>query len=483
MPLLEEIENMPTTKYASGKELYNHAQKIAKKYDLYSHALLQTEMSSATWDEATELWRIQTNRNDDILTKWFIPASGPFHTPKFPEIPGIELFHGKSFHSSRWDYDYTGGCVDNPQLTKLRDKRVGVIGTGATAVQIVPAISTWVKDLYVFQRTPSAVNARNQKATDYEWVKKLSPGWQRERMMNFTTVVSGGDVQEDLINDGWTEAIRSTPGFFGIGGDGFDSETLAKRQQLADFKKMESVRRHIDEVVKDKATAEALKPYYEQFCKRPCFHDGYLSAFNQDNVHLVDTQGKGVERVSETCVYAGGKDWPLDCIIYATGFEFGGDFTKDNAPIIGPKGVSLSEKWKDGPTTFHSWGVNGFPNLLLMSVAQSAPNPNWTHTMVEMGDHLIYIVKECEKRGLQRVEPSAEAERFWVADAVKKSETRAEFLKNCTPGYYNNEGEVNEKTLRAQPYNGGALMFQSITKKWREDGKLEGLVWKGMNGN
>jgi len=483
MPLLEETDSMPTKKYASGKELYEHAKKIAKQYDLYSHCLLQTEMSSATWDEKAELWRIQTNRNDDILTKFFIPASGPFHSPKFPDIAGIDLFQGKSFHSSRWDYAYTGGSADKPELVNLSDKRLGIIGTGATAIQIVPAVTKWVKELYVFQRTPSAVNARNQKDTDYDWAKTLSPGWQRERMQNFTTIISGGDTPEDLVNDGWTEAIRSTPGFFGTGGDGSDSEALAKRQQLADFKKMESVRQRVDRVVKNKKTAEALKPYYQQFCKRPCFHDEYLEAFNKDNVHLVDTEGRGVESVTESGIIAGGKEWPLDCIIYATGFEFGGDFTKDKAPIIGLNGVSLSDKWKDGPTTFHGWAVNGFPNLMLMGVAQSAPNPNWTHSMVEMGGHLIYVIEECKKRRVKTIEPSEEAERSWVADAVKKSETRADFLKNCTPGYYNNDGEVNERTLRAQPYSGGALLFNSIITNWREDGKLEGMIWKTDNGS
>lgn len=474
MPLLEETGTIPTRKYVSGIELYEHAKNISKEYGIAERSLFQTEMTKLTWLDGEAVWKADTDRNDEIRARWVLPAHGPLHTPKFPGVPGIGTFKGKSFHSCRWDYLYTGGSPDDPQLVGLKDKRVGVIGTGATGIQIVASVAEWAKHLYVFQRTPSSVDARNNKITDHTWAKSLQPGWQRERMENFTTIINGRAAEVDLVDDGWTEAVRSTPGFFGTGSD--DTAAAAEKMKLADFKKMEYIRHRVDKIVKDKQTAEKLKPYYQQFCKRPCFHDDYLPAFNRENVTLVDTDGKGVEEVTPEGMIANGQEIELDCIIYATGFDFGGDHTQDNGEVFGRGGISLSKKWKDGPSTLHGWAVNGFPNMFILGPTQSAPNPNWTHSMVEMGTHFLYVFDECQKRGIRTLEASLEGEKSWVDQVILKSEARKDFLMQCTPGYYNNEGVVDNKTVRAQPYGGGGFEFNAILTKWREQNDLKGFL-------
>ena len=152
---------MPTEKYARGKELLAHSERIGRHFGLHEKALFQTEVQSMHWDENQSLWTVKTNRNDNIRAKFVIPCAGPLHRPKLPGIPGMDRFQGKSFHSSRWDYTYTGGDSAG-NLHKLRDKRVGIIGTGATAVQIVPHLAEWSKELYVFQRDPMFSGCQRQ---------------------------------------------------------------------------------------------------------------------------------------------------------------------------------------------------------------------------------------------------------------------------------------------------------------------------------
>ncbi|KAK6385508.1 hypothetical protein LTS17_001076 [Exophiala oligosperma] len=477
MPLCEELKVMPTEKYARGPELQKHARTIADHFGLQEHTLFQTIVKRLAWDDDAAVWIVETNRGDQIQAKWIVQAPGPLHTPKFPGVPGIELFRGKSFHSCRWDYEYSGGTPENPELTKLKDKRVGIIGTGATAIQIVPNIASWVKELYVFQRTPSSVDVRGNRPTDAEWAKTLTKGWQKYRMENFATLVSGGHADEDLVADGWTDILRSLAGFYGTGSDAEDPAAVAAKMQLADFKKMESIRHRVDSLVKDPKTAEALKPWYNQFCKRPCFHDEYLQAFNNPNVHLVHTDGKGVDRITEEGIVANGEETKLDCIIYATGFEFAGDFSgRFGVEVVGRGGQTLSQKWKDGASTFHGWSTHGFPNIMTLTPLQSGSIPNFTHNVVFMMPHLEYLIQQCKKKGIKTMEPSIEAEEAWVKETVALGSARGDFLKECTPGYLNDEGVVNESTLRNQPYGGGAPKFNQLLGDWRKADKLQGMI-------
>jgi cyclohexanone monooxygenase len=472
MPLLEEVGYMPTEKYTKAKELLKHSRMIGEKYDLYSKALFQTEVDEMRWNEEESTWTTHTSRGDVIKSRFIIPAAGPLHRPKLPGLEGINDFKGHSFHSSRWDFDYTGGDPSG-NLYKLKDKRVGIIGTGATAVQIIPHLGEWAKEVYVFQRTPSSIDVRGNRPTDEDWAKSLKPGWQNYRMNNFDNLINGGDEPEDLVGDRWTDIFRS---LLTAKGDRSKPVEFAAKIQLADFQKMESIRARVDEVVKDKETADALKPWYNQFCKRPCFHDEYLQTFNRPNVHLIDTKGQGVDRLTSSGVVASGEEFEIDCLIYATGFELANDWShKTGIEIYGRNNTSITEKWAPGASTLHGWATRGFPNCFFVSVVQAALTPNFMHVTAEQARHFAYVISECRKRGIRTLEPTRKAEEEWCEIIVKGTEIRGEFFKECTPGYYNNEGKASEVAKRNATYGYGSQAFLKILKEWREKGDLEGL--------
>jgi cyclohexanone monooxygenase len=411
-----------------------------------------------------------------MRARFVVMANGPLHRAKLPGIPGIDTFNGHSFHTSRWDYTYTGGTSEG-NLTGLGDKRVGIIGTGATAVQCVPHVGAAAKHLYVFQRTPSSIDVRANRPTDPEWAAGLAPGWHQHRMDNFNILVSGGYQEVDLVSDGWTDIIRKL--LLMIREDGspdLSPDGLASTMELADFEKMEEIRARVDSIVNDPGTAEALKPYYRQFCKRPCFHDEYLDTFNRPNVTLVDTQGRGVERITEHGVVANGVEYEVDCLIFATGFEVGTNYTRRSGyELYGQNGVTLTEKWADGVRTLHGMHSRGFPNCFIISNAQSGFTVNFPHMLNEQAKHLSYIVKHALDHEVRSLEPSQEAEDAWVDTIISLARNGREFLESCTPGYYNNEGKPGELNGQNGPYGGGPIAFVELLQDWRAEGNLKGL--------
>ncbi|WP_370236441.1 MULTISPECIES: flavin-containing monooxygenase [Henriciella] len=476
LPLLEETGFMPAEKYTPAREILGHSARIAERYDLYDDVLFQTEVTAMHWDEWAKRWRVETNRGDAMKARFVIMSNGPLHRPKLPGIPGIRDFGGHTFHTSRWDYDYTGGGPDGG-LDRLADKRVGIIGTGATAVQCVPHLGAGAKELFVFQRTPSSIDVRDNKPTDEDWAKSLEPGWQKKRMDNFNILVSGGYQAEDLVQDGWTDIIRNLL-FIASNRDGEEltPEKLEEIGELADFKKMESIRARVDEVVSDTATAEALKPWYRQFCKRPCFHDDYLETFNRPNVTLVDTGGKGVERITQNGVVVEGVEYELDCLIYATGFEVGTSYTRRSGyELYGRGGTALSDAWEGGVESLHGMFVRGFPNVFVMGGAQAAFTANYPHQLDEQAVHLGYIVSRAFEEGIVQIEPEEAAQSKWVETIISKAQMREKFLAECTPGYYNNEGQIAARARQNSFYGGGSMEYFSILKSWREEGSMAGL--------
>ena len=476
LPLLEEIGYLPVEKYSRAPEILAHSRAIGEHFDLYRNACFQTEVTGMAWDEAAARWIISTNRGDAMKARYVVMANGPLHRPKLPGIPGVETFKGHSFHTSRWDYAYTGGD-SNGHLTGLKDKRVGIIGTGATAVQCVPHLAAAAKELFVFQRTPSSIDVRANRPTDPDWAASLQPGWQQHRMDNFNALVSGGFAEEDLVNDGWTDIIGNLIMMMrNNAAAGQSMETIAETMQLADFQKMEQIRARVDQMVKDKAAAEALKPWYNQFCKRPCFHDEYLDAFNRPNVQLIDTQGRGVEAITEHGVVANGREYEIDCLIYATGFEVGTSYTRRAGyEVVGRGGVTLTQKWADGVSTLHGMHSRGFPNLFLISNSQSGFTVNFPHMINEQSRHLAYIVREASQRQARTVEASAEAEEAWVQTIISSAMMRQKFQEECTPGYYNNEGQPSALAARNGSYGAGPVAFVKLLEDWRAAGELAGL--------
>jgi len=477
LPLIEELGTMPTQKYAAAPEILEHSRNIARHYDLYRNACLQTEVTELVWDDEDQHWVIHTDRGDAMRARFVVLANGPLHRPKLPGIEGIETFAGHTFHTSRWDYEYTGGDSTG-NLDRLADKRIGIIGTGATAVQCIPHLGAAAEHLYVFQRTPSSIDVRNNQPTDPEWAASLEPGWQRRRMNNFNNLVSGIPEPEDLVDDGWTDIIGNLLIRIAREGSAADlsPEGLQATMEIADFEKMEQIRSRVDAIVDDPLTAEALKPWYRQFCKRPCFHDEYLATFNRDNVTLVDTGGRGVERITESGVVVDGVEYELDCIVYATGFEVGTDYTRRAGhKIIGRHGVSLTEKWVDGAQTFHGLHSRGFPNCFIFSIVQSGFSVNFPHMLDEQSRHLAYLLDEGRRREATVIEASAEAEAEWVRTIETLARNNLAFLEACTPGYYNNEGRPAERSVRNSSFGAGPVAFVKVLENWRAAGDLAGL--------
>jgi len=359
----------------------------------------------------------------------------------------------------------------------LADQRVGIIGTGATAVQCIPHLGAAARHLYVFQRTPSSVDVRNDRPTDPQWAQSLGPGWQEYRMNNFNILVSGGYQEEDLVNDGWTDIIRKLLVRVRTEENAdLSRAALAEKMELADFEKMEEIRARVASTVEDPMTAEALEPYYRQFCKRPCMHDDYLPTFNRPNVTLVDTDGRGVERITEKGAVANGTEYPLDCLICATDFEVGTDYTRRcGYDLYGRDGQSLARKRTDGVRTLHGMHVHGFPNCFIISNTQSGFTVNFPRSLNEQSRHLAYIVGQARRRGLARVEASKEAEDAWVETIIRLASRGRAFLEACTPGYYNNEGKPGERGSQDGFYDSGPVKFFKLLEEWRAEGSMKGL--------
>ena len=476
LPLLEETGFIPKEKYSYAPEIFAHAQRIGTHFKLYERACFQTQIKSATWDEASARWQVMTDRGDHFKARFLVMCSGPLNRPKLPGIPGIETFKGHTFHTSRWDYDYTGGNASGG-LHKLADKRVGIIGTGATGIQCVPYVARDAGQLYVFQRTPSAIDERDNKPTDPAWAASLTPGWQARRNHNFAAILSAIPQEEDLVADRWTDLFKALGELLNVPADaGMSPEDIAAMAEIADFRKMNNLRARVDQIVSDPAAAAALKPWYKQWCKRPTFNDEFLPAFNRPNVTLVDTLGQGVERVTETGVVVNGVEYPVDCLIFATGFEVGTDYTRRaEFEVIGRDGQSLSQYWAKGMRTFHGFLSHGFPNCFHMGLTQTGLAPNFTYMLNGQATHISYLVQETLSRKLRAIEPSLQAEANWVA-LISQLGFMSQYQTECTPGYYNGEGKAGngEGFLEGQ-YPEGPVQFYKLLDDWRERGALEGI--------
>jgi cyclohexanone monooxygenase len=473
-PLLEELKYIPREKYSYVGEIFEHSQRVGHAYRLYEQAIFQTRVNGLDWDETLQRWHVRTERGDDIRARFVIMALGPASRPKLPGIPGIESFEGHSFHTSRWDYGYTGGDTTGG-LTGLADKRVAIIGTGATAIQCVPFVGRHAQHLYVFQRTPSSVDVRGNAPTDHAWAATLEPGWQRARRHNFADIVEGRPFDVDLVGDGWTDIFRTlAAGARGAIKDGGDP---AKGAELADFVKMNTIRARVDETVRDPATAEALKPWYRQFCKRPTFNDDYLPTFNRPNVTLVDvSESQGVERITPAGVVANGIEYPVDCIIYASGFEISTAFRRRvGFDIVGRGGLSIYDYYQDGFRTLHGHSSRNFPNWFYIGVGQNGLSVNMTAMFDDQARHIAYIIKQVKDRGAIAVEPTPEAEEAWVEVIRSVAILNRDFQNACTPGYYNNEGGERSGGLNGQTYTPGINRFNALLAEWREAGDLQGL--------
>ncbi|MGW7514379.1 flavin-containing monooxygenase [Streptomyces sp. NPDC054796] len=479
LPMLDETGYVPEWKYAPGEEIRRHAVRIARQYDLYSGALFSTGVTSLTWDEASEAWIVATDRGDAFRATYVVTATGTLSEPKLPGIPGIEDFAGHTFHTSRWDYAYTGGTPEGG-MTGLSHKRVGIVGTGATGIQVIPMLAEDAAHVYVFQRTPSTVDVRGNRRTTVQDVGADREGWAQERRENYLRIVSGESVEEDLVADQWTVSAglleKLLPSFRR---PSFERpgvrEEFEAAYEIADAAKMNELRTRVERDVTDPGTAEKLKPWYRYACKRPTFSDKYYPAFNRDNVTLVDTADThGIERVTGNGVVVGDTTYELDCLIFATGFSVGtSGIHSGKLPVHGRGGAQLLETWaRQGPRTLHGFTSNGFPNLIQMGPLQNASSVNFTHILDEQAVHAAALVAGAEAKGAF-IEPSRETEDAWLATLAEDAPDHEWFHAECTPGYYNREGRGRPNGPIAYPY--GAVAFHELLRRWREESMGEVL--------
>ncbi len=483
MPLLEEVGHMPSEKYAHAPEILAHCKNIGNKFGLYDNALFHTEVEDLEWDDAKKVWIISTNRGDRFTAQFLGMGTGPLHVPKLPGIPGVEDFKGHSFHTSRWDYAYTGGDPNGALMENLKDKRVAIIGTGATSVQAVPHLAKACKELYVFQRTPSSIDVRANHPIDPKWFAEIATeGWQKRWLENFTANQTMGSAEEDLVQDGWTDLSRRIRAKMAtLPPEQMNPQGMLAAYEDSDLEKMEEIRARVNTIVKDQATAEKLKAWYNQLCKRPCFHDSYLQAFNTPGTYLIDTDGKGVEKITEKGLVVAGKEYEVDCIIYASGFEVGTPFERRAGfNPRGRGGLRLSDYWAGGMRTKHGTHVHNFPNMFIVQPTQGANLiSNVPHNLTESGKTIAVTVKHALDQGAKEVEVSKEAEDAWLALLATGPGRMMMGSAECTPGYYNNEGQpLADAAMWNVGYPYGATAYFQYLEGWRNDGKFDGLEFR-----
>ncbi|OAF99390.1 FAD/NAD(P)-binding domain-containing protein [Paraphaeosphaeria sporulosa] len=513
LPMLEETGYVPSHKYTSAVEIRNYLVKLVEKFGLGDRIMYRTEVTSLQWDGGKKIWRVDmtTGRGNggtekatlSVNADFSILAGGIFPHPHVPKIPGLAGFEGDMFHTSRWDYAISGGSSEDTfsELKGLEGKRVGYVGTGATAIQAVPEVAKFAKELLLFQRTPSQVNYRGQKPTDpKEWSERIAAGlgWQKARMENLAQHLSRNlpEGTVNMVDDEWSRlqaycAVLGSERFTGLTPDkipGYLSEL-----QAWDANHNTKARERISNIVTDKSTAERLTPWYPTWCKRPTFSDTYLQTFNKPNVHLVDTDGKGIDAVTSHAIIANGQEYPIDILILSTGYRSpaygGGDpAARNGIDIIGRNGLKMSEKWTSrGATTLHGVFSHDFPNLFFFAIAQASATANVNHTLEVQTSHIISIISHFSPPSDPRerkvaIEPSAEAEEMWAMRCL----SGAAFFSSvsvCTPGYITMEGDaMNHKSQeemikagRGSPWSAGIVPFERMLEGWRADG-FDGVI-------
>jgi len=482
LPLLEETGFMPSKKFADGAEIFEYCRQVARRWGFYQGALFHTLITAMRWDENIKRWRVSTNRGDEIRARFVIMCNGVLNTPKLPGIPGIKDFKGRMFHTARWDYGYTGGSQKNPVLDKLADKRVAIIGTGASSIQAVPYLGRHARQLYVLQRTPSTVDERPNPPTDPEWAKSLKPGWQKERQANFHRAAMEffKPGEPDLVCDIWTEISRNLAAELAAEGwPPLTPQQFMARRELVDYRVMERLRNRALSSVEDRQTAETLKPWYRFLCKRPLSNDDYYPTFNRPNVKLIDVSAtKGVEQITEKGFIAHGVEYQVDCIIFASGFEVSSDLDRrwGISVVQGRGGKSIYEHWADGPQTLHGVMAHGFPNQFYTGYIQGGLNSSTTEQFSRQGYHIAYVISEALKRGLKAVEPTQEAQDAYVNHFKEVEFDSSQFQRECTPSYFTNEGQVKAPWALFRSYGPGWDAFQKLLGDWRSKGELEGLL-------
>jgi cyclohexanone monooxygenase len=480
MPLLDETGYVPSQRYADGDEILEYARRVGREYDLYGRALFQTKATSVVWHEERRLWEVRTDRGDVLQARFLVRANGPLSKPQIPRIPGINEFAGKMFHTSRWDYDYTGGN-SHGGLEGLRDRRVAIIGTGATAIQAIPYVAEYAKELFVVQRTPIAVGPRGNRPTDPLWAASLKKGWQAARNENYNLLINRHDPDQDLVDDYFTHLFGALRGRHLVDCDtkALPAEDQVRLAELADMNELLKVHRLIDELVDDRDTAEALKPWYGVTCKRPSSNDEYYAAFNRRSVHLVSAP-RGVDGLTKRGVVVDGREYEVDLIIFATGFETGSSAaSRYGYDVIGRDGERMSEYFAKGARTLHGFCTHGFPNFFELGLSQNAFVVNFGFMLDRKAVHIARIIGYALAHNVATIEAELGAQEAWGQLVATARQAYLAYLTTCTPGYYNGQGDVAHAFLY-DAYRGSEVDYWNMIENWWAAGSLEGLSVRPM---
>ena len=479
LPMLEELDYIPTRRYAFGEEIRQHLQAVAERFDLVRDALFHTWVTQTTWDDDTGRWTVHTDRGDTLSCRYYVLAVGILNLMKLPAIPGMDGFAGRAFHTARWDYGYTGGGPGEA-LTNLGDKVVALIGTGASGLQCLPPLAEAAKHVYVFQRTPSAIGVRGNRPTDPSFAEGLEPGWQKARMDNFQSVMLGRKVDADLTDDGWTRhyaAVQNPPRRKGMTVEEFMQDRRGDR-----------LRDHGGTPARGSMRWSPTPMSRPRSSRTTAISaSGRASTTSTSTRSTVPTSPSSTappasSEITEQGPVVDGHQYDVDCIVYGTGFE--AEVTplqrRVGHDIVGRGGISLAEKWSDGAASLFGMMSRGFPNMFVMPAPgqQSVVTVNYTQLAVLGAEFIAGTVALLEKQGHQVFDVSADAEADWIRQIIDTHVDPSAVMSACTPSRLNNEGDpggIKAQNTNFGPGFGDFFAYRDLLESWLAAGELDGL--------
>jgi len=400
-----------TEKYAAQREILAYANFVADKYDLRPLIAFETRVTAARFDEAANVWRVTTDKGDELAARWLVTATGCLSTPRKPAIAGVESFAGPTYHTGAWPHE----GVD------FAGRRVGVIGTGSSGIQSIPVIAEAADHVTVFQRTPNfSIPARNTRLTEAD----LAAFWKM--WPDYIAMVKGpgmgfGGNPANAPGDTPERRRQRYEELWALGGAGFLTAwgnlliDQAVNDEAAGF-----VRDKIRELVRDPATAEALSPRDHPLgTKRICVDTGYYETFNRPNVTLVNLRETPIAEITPSGARTSAASYEFDDLVFATGFDAmtGALLSID---IEGAAGAKLKDAWDAGPRTYLGLAIAGFPNLFIITGPGS---PSVLSNMINSIEQHVEWIRDCiaymREKGLSRIAADAEAQEAWVAHVAR----------------------------------------------------------------
>jgi cation diffusion facilitator CzcD-associated flavoprotein CzcO len=453
-------------RFSSQPENLRYLNYVADKFDLRRHMHFNAKVVSMHWDEETRLWHLQLEQGESYTARFVITGIGVLSVPTLPRYPGMDSFSGQSFHTYWWP----------KEPVALQGQRVGVVGTGATGIQVIGEIADKVGDLTVFQRRPNWSTPLNNSPISVQEMADIRARYD-EIFANCAESPNGFEHVPDkrgfyaLTHDErvafWDE-LYDKPGFAILVGNFpeifFDE---AANREMSDY-----VANRIRQRVGDPQVAEQLIPKDHGFgMQRLPLETRYYEAYNRDNVHLVNISETPIERITPTGVQTSAEHYDLDLIVYATGFDaITGGF--DRMQIRGVDGKTLNEKWHNGPSTYLGVLTHGFPNMLMVAGPQSVSGSTNFPRAIEGGVNWVTeLLKHVRSQGYTRVEAQPQAEQAWVEEVVRAHEKMlARRSQGWFTGYNSNVSGHEIGTVRYQAYFGGGPKYATVLAQSAAEG-------------